>query len=282
MSFQELKVHGTHDFPLELYHIEESHPKYEMAFHWHHNIELIRVLKGSMTIFLDNRKYTAKTGDLIFVNSEIIHGAYPENCIYECVVYDGLFVPNLYVRGRSFSEVTASGQIQVNEYFPAENDDLHRFSDGIFDEMKAKDDGKYYRVISMLCGFYGVILKDSLYIESCGEISEASQKLKIVLKYIREAYENPITLYDMSQIAGLSPKYFCTYFKRLTGKTPIDYLVTYRIERASRRLINTDDPVTDIALSTGFNDLSYFIKTFKNIKGVTPNTFRKAYRIPLI
>ena len=61
----------------------------------------------------------------------------------------------------------------------------------------------------------------------------------------------------------------------MTLKTPTEYLKAYRIEKASRKLLNTDMNVTDIAYSSGFNDLSYFIKTFKEIKGTTPTQFRK-------
>ena len=55
----------------------------------------------------------------------------------------------------------------------------------------------------------------------------------------------------------------------------MEYLTLYRIEKASRKLINTDSSVTSIAFSCGFNDLSYFIKTFKKVKGITPAKFRK-------
>ena len=60
----------------------------------------------------------------------------------------------------------------------------------------------------------------------------------------------------------------------MTTKTPVEYIVLYRIERAARKLRNSQLSVTEIAFSCGFNDLSYFIKTFKNIKGVTPTKFR--------
>ena len=72
----------------------------------------------------------------------------------------------------------------------------------------------------------------------------------------------------------MSPKYLGSFFKNMTGKTPIEYLNEYRIEKASHMLKYTDMQVTDIAYSCGFSDLSYFIKTFKNIKGITPGKFR--------
>ena len=60
----------------------------------------------------------------------------------------------------------------------------------------------------------------------------------------------------------------------MTGKTPIEYLNEYRIEKATRKLRLTDMSVTDVAFSSGFSDLSYFIKIFKKTKGVSPGKYR--------
>lgn len=79
----------------------------------------------------------------------------------------------------------------------------------------------------------------------------------------------------MAKQANMSQKYFCVYFKEMTRKTPIEYLILHRVECAAKKLRATDESIFDIALSCGFNDLSYFIKTFKKVKGITPAKFRK-------
>ena len=61
----------------------------------------------------------------------------------------------------------------------------------------------------------------------------------------------------------------------MTAKTPMEYLNSYRIEKAAAKLLSTDESVTDIAYSCGFNDLSYFIKVFRDFKGISPKQFRK-------
>ena len=62
----------------------------------------------------------------------------------------------------------------------------------------------------------------------------------------------------------------------MTSKKPMEYLNSYRVEKAAAKLLTSDASITDIAYSCGFNDLSYFIKTFKSLKGVTPARFRKS------
>jgi len=79
----------------------------------------------------------------------------------------------------------------------------------------------------------------------------------------------------MADIAKVSPKYLCSMFKERTHKSPVDYLIYFRVEKAVHFLITTDKSVTEIALECGFDDLSYFIKTFKKLKGVSPGIFRK-------
>ena len=62
----------------------------------------------------------------------------------------------------------------------------------------------------------------------------------------------------------------------MTHRSPIEYLTRYRIEMACTKLKNEDAPITAIAYDCGFNDVSYFIKTFRRYKKISPGKFRKA------
>ena len=104
MSYNELKQHGTEDFPIELYHIEKEHARYEMSAHWHSEIELIRVLSGVLHVRLNQEAYRVQAGGTIFVNPETLHQAYPEDCVYECLVFHPDFIPALDDDSKSFME----------------------------------------------------------------------------------------------------------------------------------------------------------------------------------
>ncbi|MBQ4528204.1 MAG: AraC family transcriptional regulator [Clostridia bacterium] len=276
MSYNEVKVHGTLEFPLEFYHVDSSHPRYEMAFHWHTNLELIRVLEGELLITLNKKEIKAKKGDVVFVNSEVVHGALPNACVYECIVYNPFFIPGVTDNGFSFSESVASGAVVVNDIF-SKDDELYACVNKIFDTFSKAGDGSKYIILGLFCQMYGLIIKSGKY--RSGEIDSASAdsviKLKNVLRYIRDFYDSPITLEDMAQTVGMSTKYFCSFFKSMTHKTPVEYLISYRIDRAVQKLTKTDKSITEIAFECGFNDLSYFIKTFKRINNTTPAAFRK-------
>ena len=75
----------------------------------------------------------------------------------------------------------------------------------------------------------------------------------------------------------MNSQYFCRFFKSVIGKTPIDYINNYRIEKSVELLVTTNDKILNICYSVGFDNFSYFIKTFKKIKNCTPSEYRTTY-----
>ncbi len=276
MIYNELIQRGTYELPMELYQLDTNNPKYEMAHHWHSEFEIIRIISGTLKMSLNRREFSANAGDVIFVNYETVHGAQPQDCVYECIVLSPeLLSVDDKVCGDFISDL-AEQILVVNDHFKPHDGDIINSCNTLFDVMKRG--GCYFEVISALYAVFGTIIKDKLYNTSSNfENSDASKnaKIKKVLSFIRQNYNTPLTLEKIASFAGMSSKYFCYFFKEMTQKSPINYLNDYRIERAARKLLATDLSVTDIAYSCGFNDLSYFIKTFKAAKGITPYKFRK-------
>ena len=278
MSYNELKQHGTVDFPIELYHIDHTHTRYEMSAHWHSEIEIIRVIDGILNIRLNNNTYTVKKNEVIFVNPETVHQASPENCTYECIVFQPDFIQSFNSGSTYFIESLKNHEYIINEYHNGSESDILPFIDNLFKSMANKSSGYKFKVIGAMYSLFGEIIDNHLYKSTNGALLASDKnvpKLKAVLSFIRNNYDSQITLEDMAAAAGMSAKYFCYFFKEMTTKTPIEYLTLYRIEKASGKLLKSDSSVTSIAFSSGFNDLSYFIKTFKQIKGITPSKFRK-------
>ena len=98
--------------------------------------------------------------------------------------------------------------------------------------------------------------------------------MESVINYIRNNYNKDLSLDEMAEQANLSPKYFCRVFKDITGRSPIEYLNWFRINRACSRLRESSDKLNSIALDCGFNDFSYFIKIFKKYRKMTPLKYR--------
>jgi AraC-like DNA-binding protein len=107
--------------------------------------------------------------------------------------------------------------------------------------------------------------------------AKAQKAVRRVLSLIEENYAQELTLADMAAAAELSPNYFCRYFKKIAGCSPVEYLIDYRLNMAAYMLITTDDSISDISLACGFNDASHFIKFFRRKKGVTPRNYRQLH-----
>lgn len=279
MIYNELLQRGTADFPIGYYYIDKNHTRYEMTAHWHNEVELIRILEGSLKVRLNNHVYLAKPGDVFFVNSETIHSAQPDNCTYECMVFGIDFLNSDTYSCRFFIESIVNREYMIKEYSSTDDTEFNDSVHMIFESIKNKTSGYKFLVIGALYRMLGIIVDKHLYSPVNGNAGISDDKnipkLKKVLTFMRDNYDKQISLEDIATAAGMSPKYFCYFFKERTGKTPFEYLNGYRIERASQKLLSTDLNVTEIAFSCGFNDLSYFIKTFKSFKNISPAKFRK-------
>ncbi|MGO9452702.1 MAG: helix-turn-helix domain-containing protein [Candidatus Binataceae bacterium] len=97
-----------------------------------------------------------------------------------------------------------------------------------------------------------------------------------VLRQMESSFAEPRTLASLARIAGLSRYHFLRTFKCVTGITPHQWLLRARLRDAARRLAKRADSVTEIALDTGFEDLSNFIRSFRAEFGVSPRRYRAA------
>ena len=286
-SFHETKQHGTHDFPFEYHYITASHPRYAMPFHWHKDWEIIHIIKGTFTAQADNKTIIAKDGDTLLIRDGMLHGGIPDNCIYECFLFDlhGLF-RNLDMVKAHLRPVYR-GQILPEIFYPAgKMPEMDYVITRLSNAYRSHDDKAAGNVQSPLelivlgciSQLYAAILQKGTFTTGQMDTSEGTHKIdliKAVLEYIEQHYASPITLNELAGVANMNPKYFCRFFRSITHQTPIDYVNMYRIERAAQMLLNTRLPVTNICMECGFNDSSNFIKVFRKYKGMTPKQYRK-------
>lgn len=112
---------------------------------------------------------------------------------------------------------------------------------------------------------------------AAAEIARGTHRARVDAAVVRieEQCHEPIRLADLAAHVGLSPFHFLRLFRRVTGTTPHQYLIGARLRRASRLLVDTARPVTDIAYEVGFEDLSNFVRTFHSAVGCSPRVFRR-------
>lgn len=101
-------------------------------------------------------------------------------------------------------------------------------------------------------------------------------KLRRATERIHDRLSEDVSLVELADSAGMSVYYFARLFKQSTGRTPQQYIIEQKINRAKQLLTETDSAVTYIAYQLGFATPSHFTMLFKRLTGTTPTTFRKS------
>lgn len=279
LDLREQAIHGTPDFPFAFYRVQEGHPRYDMPFHWHKEWELIRILDGSFTCCINGEQYPAEKGDYLLITHGALHGGTPQDCVYECAVFDPLaflmhpescrsLVQQLYIRKSAIPPV-----------FKSSYRSFSHTASKLFSCAYAKGPGWELSLTGTIFELFGLLWKEGFLEQNSPQaIPDADRAflLKPVLEYIDKHYMQPVTLEELARLTGMSPRYFCRFFNTFIHRTPIDYLNYYRIEVACSLLASTQLSVTETAYRCGFNDSSYFVKIFKKYKGVTPLQYRRS------
>ena len=123
--------------------------------------------------------------------------------------------------------------------------------------------------------------KDFNYLASesfnIGLASKDKERTQVVIDYITQNYNEDIRLEDLAALTHMTTNSFCRFFKENTGNTAFNFLREFRINKACQLLINTDQKISQICYSTGFNSVSTFNRIFKIIKGLSASDFRLNY-----
>jgi AraC-like DNA-binding protein len=118
-------------------------------------------------------------------------------------------------------------------------------------------------------------IAESRHLEGHIHHSESKTVAQIAL-FIAQNYMHPIKTMDIAKHVGLHPDYANSIFKKAFGVSLHQHVTNERINHAQRMLLTTDNPITDIAWSCGFNTISRFNSAFLKLNGCTPREYRKS------
>lgn len=280
-ELMESKSHGTPGFPIQYYYIDSTHPQYTMPAHWHREFEIIRVISGSFSVYLNNIPYQMERGDILFVECGCLHRGLPQECVYECIVFN----PNMLISikgGMAEKYITdiAESAVGVNCLLNSENGGIYSATASLFATMAKKKLYYELEIHGILFKIFSLLYSESFIISNAkSQHSRRTDTVIGIINFIEENYRESITLDMLSENAGLSRKYLCRLFKEYTSKTVTEYINGLRTENACYEMAVKHKSVTEAAFDSGFNDLSYFCKTFKKLKGVTAKKYAEKNRI---
>lgn len=114
--------------------------------------------------------------------------------------------------------------------------------------------------------------------EVTGRQLSSMKQLKAVIDFIHNHCGEQITLEQLAETACMNPTYFCRYFRQETGRTPFSFLNEYRMKTAATLLADDSMSVSETAACCGFDNVSYFIRRFREYHGMTPGRYQKTRR----
>ncbi|MCH5329589.1 MAG: helix-turn-helix domain-containing protein [Alistipes sp.] len=146
----------------------------------------------------------------------------------------------------------------------------------------ASEQQEFYRVLKIMNILFELSLVDDARVlasNSFAKIEPASDSRRIrrVKEFVEAHYTEPIRLSTAAELASMSPIAFSRFFKRRTGCSFSDYIISLRVGAASRLLVDSMKSIAEICYECGFNNISNFNRMFKKRHGVSPKTFREYY-----
>ncbi|MBR5295927.1 MAG: helix-turn-helix transcriptional regulator, partial [Clostridia bacterium] len=218
-EYLEKKRHGSPKFPLQYYYVDESHPQYIMQAHWHKEFEIVRIIKGELSLYLNNTKNDLRKGDILFTSCRTLHRAEPKECVYECIVFD----LNMLLRQNGdlvekYILPIISSSVDLNCHLHKSSKALYQTTSSLFEIANQKKKGKELEILGLLFQIFSLLYQEE-YVTPKMEISSSPTEKSVIraIRYIQENFQTQISLKKLSEVAGVNEKYLCRIFKEYTS-----------------------------------------------------------------
>jgi len=282
-ELKENRPHGTKEYPYTQYFIHNPKRAFHIPVHWHDEVEIIYVKKGFITVYIGDETFSAKAGDLFFVNSGELHfmGSDDMGVEYYTLLFPWTFL-SFQVEDTLENEFFLPLR-QKKLLLPSKVEafDTQKYMTDLIAEIieinEEKKLGYQLRTrIFLLELIERFLQEDSL---QQANITGTTGMQRELLSYIQEHYTEKITLFMLAQEFHLSEKYISWYFKEHFHISFMQYVSHLRMTRAKNLLFNTEQSITEIAYSCGYPSVNYFIRSFKEIHSITPLQYRKQSKV---
>lgn len=256
---------------------------WERVPHYHGDIEFSTVYSGQMGYTVDGTNIIIKKGETLFINSEKIHYSFStENKVARyvlAVMHPRIICSSYAVESKAIKPIITDRSVPFI-HFKAEDYDAPAIQ-RILQDMSRNAIGNEFLITKAFFELWDIIMHrfTDAYRVHIGHMEEGDShniKLKAMMIYIDEHYNEPITLQEISEAGGVSQSLCNQIFNKLTEKSPIEYLMHYRSRKVADLLQAGDMSMSEIADITGFSGASYMAETFKKFYKLSPRDFKKS------
>ncbi|MBR5932638.1 MAG: helix-turn-helix transcriptional regulator [Treponema sp.] len=244
-------------------------------FHWHNHIEILYLIDGEIDFKVEQRKYTLTDGDMIIVNSEMIHSSklcgHANYILFQVPLsaFEGIYEDVESVRLKEKPDTAETRQLVAS---------LNKMLSCVDD----KKEESRVKFISLLYDFLFVLLS-SYQVEqtkTTGVFANSGiNRISPVMSYVEKNFRSKISLSDAADIINVTPEHLCRIFKKYTDMTFNDYLMSLRISAFYQALQTTDKKISVILEESGITNYKVFIREFKKTFGKTPEMIRNEKKV---
>jgi AraC family transcriptional regulator, melibiose operon regulatory protein len=260
--------------------------------HWHKDLELTYLYKGSATFSTNGRISSIGSKELFLVNSGDVHSVidYGDDVVTmitilisynfikdKCADIDN-FEFTLEEKNKNIKRLKDINEEIANMYI--KDMEINNTPLVFVDDENSNDKFHYLKIESLLYEILYILLNDfSLKKDTNLELKNERnlERLKIITDYIDENYKDNISLDEIAANYQLSKEYLATIFKKYMGITVGTYLKNMRLTSAYRDLMNSDYSINQLAFDNGFPNIKSFINSFKEHYGETPYKYTKFF-----
>lgn len=245
--------------------------------HWHHAIEIIYLLEGSLTVMMESVSHQYHAGDCILINADIIHSTKctsPNQAILLQIPLDfiSVYLPNVeqLVFHMDNSDTNAVRRTKMDI-----------FKDTLIQMQISNDirpEGFILRFNSLLFELLFQLYHNFSVRVMHTDLSQRAKdrsRLYTVLDYTKRNYKRPISIAEISGVAYLQSGYFCRFFKKCMGITFLEYQNELRLSYIYQDILSTDDTIQTILERHGFTNYKLFRRMFSEHFHATPTEIRK-------
>lgn len=281
-SLRETIPHGSDDYPFR-YYLEDI---WEFDFHcidwhWHPEVEFVLIEKGTMELLVGSDRYTVEAGTGIFINSQVIHRFETTGSVIipNIVFSPSLLAPEASLIYRKYIQPILESAVEC-VIFSAENPRQRELLDTLASVfiVQEEENGCEIKTAELLLKLWRMLYENVDTTEKTSVLRAAEKtqaQLQIMLQYIHKNYLYPISLDEIAETVALSKSSVLNIFQKNIHTSPIQDLVNYRLKRAAKLLATTRSSVSSIAGDTGFENIGYFCRKFKEVFQMTPGEYRK-------
>jgi AraC-like DNA-binding protein len=254
--------------------------------HWHSAMEIIMPTKGCYEVELRNKTYLLRENDILFISSMELHSINvpPKSEKGQRIIL--MFEPTILLSLPGLLEVVA-GLYNLNYITPEKMPDIHKDIQLLLkkcrDEVNNNDD--IYRNIAIYARIIEIFVILARYQSSgkfphktdirLGKRQDYIVRLNVVFEYVNNNLSKDLTLEAAAKLANFSKFHFERIFRLYTNMPFYQFVENKRITRSETLLLNPKLSIIDVAMDSGFRNVSSFNRVFKKIKHCTPSEYRK-------